>query len=160
MNPCPLVGFERIELRCIACSALNMILISDVQAHHYRSVLLKKDQPLLRILSSVLKLEGLEHCDKLLQLKLLMEACALIYTLCSDNRVKSKYRQTLPDTNGLFTLHGIGTGTGTWNWTSTIGDNGSWFLSLSWTSVNISVQHISTRWFHSPYLSRSSCRAV
>ena len=90
-NTCPLAGSERIELRCIACSALNMILISDVQAHHYRSILLQKDQSLLRVLSSVLKLEGLDHCDRMLQLKLLTEACALIYTLCSDDRVKSEY---------------------------------------------------------------------
>ena len=42
-------------------------------------------------------------------------------------------------TNGLFALHrngtGTGTGTGTGNGTSTIGNNGSWFHSLSRTSV-------------------------
>ena len=35
-----------------------------------------------------------------------------------------------------------GTGTGRGNWTSTIGNNQSSLLSLSWTSVNVSVQHI------------------
>ena len=44
--------------------------------------------------------------------------------------------------NGLFTLHGNRTGTGTGNWSSTIGNNGSRFPSLSRTSVNISVQYI------------------
>ena len=43
--------------------------------------------------------------------------------------------------NGFFTLHG----NGTWTWTSTKGNNRSSFLSLSWTSVNISVQYIRTR---------------
>ena len=33
--------------------------------------------------------------------------------------------------NSLFTLHGNGTGRG--NWTNTIGNNFSWFLSLSWS---------------------------
>ena len=80
-----------------------MILISDVQAHHYRSILLQKDQSLLRVLSSVLKLEGLDHCDRLLQLKLLTEACALIYTLCSDDRVKSEYEQCISLIKGPFT---------------------------------------------------------
>ena len=80
-----------------------MILISDVQAHHYRSILLQKDQSLLRFLSSVLSLEGLGHCDRLLQLKLLTEACALIYTLCSDDRVKSEYKQYISFLKGPFT---------------------------------------------------------
>ena len=80
-----------------------MILISDVQAHHYRSILLQKDQSLLKVLSSVLKLECLERCDRLLQLKLLTEACALIYTLCSDDRVKSEYTQCISFVKGTFT---------------------------------------------------------
>ena len=36
-------------------------------------------------------------------------------------------------TNGLFALHGTGTGTG--EWTSTMGNNGSWLISASRTSV-------------------------
>ena len=50
---------------------------------------------------------------------------------------------------GLFTLHGNGTGISTGNWTSTIGNNGSWFLYLSWTSMNISVQYIRTYCYRS-----------
>ena len=49
----------------------------------------------------------------------------------------------------------------TGNCTSTIANNESWFLSLSQTSVNISVQHISTH-FSQPYfqyLSRSRSRS-
>ena len=59
-----------------------------------------------------------------------------------------------------FTLLGNRTGPGTRNGTSTIGNNGSWFLFLSRTSVNTSVQHISTHCSlsRSLYLSRS--RAV
>ena len=62
--------------------------------------------------------------------------------------------------SGLFTVHGNGTGTGTGNWTSTIGNNGSWFLSLCRTSENISVQYTRTHLSHSLYLSRSRSRAV
>ena len=80
-----------------------MILISDVQAHHYRNILLKKDQSLLRVLSSVLNLDGLGHCDRLLQLKLLTEACALIYTLCSDDQANSEYMQSSSFIKGPFT---------------------------------------------------------
>ena len=36
--------------------------------------------------------------------------------------------------NGLLTLHR--------NWTSTTGNNGSWFLPLSWTSVSIFTAHV------------------
>ena len=60
--------------------------------------------------------------------------------------------------NDLFTLDGTGTGTG--NWISTIGNNGSRFLSLSQISVNISVQYIRTQWSQSLYPSRSHSREV
>ena len=64
----------------------------------------------------------------------------------------------------LFTLHGKGTRTGKGNWTSTstIGNNGFWFISLSQTSVNISVQHITTHCSqsHSLYLSASHSHVV
>ena len=50
------------------------------------------------------------------------------------------------NSNSLFTLHGNGMGRGTGNWTSTMGNNEPWFLSLSQTSVNISVQYIRTHW--------------
>ena len=50
---------------------------------------------------------------------------------------------------GSSTLHGNGTRTGTGH--GTTGNNESWFLSLSQTSVNISVTHICTHCslFHS-----------
>ena len=64
--------------------------------------------------------------------------------------------------NGLFTPHGNRTETRTGNCTTTIENNGSWFLSLSWTSSNISVQYIWTHcsWSHFFYLSQSHSRAV
>ena len=42
--------------------------------------------------------------------------------------------------NGIFTLLGTGTGTGIVNGTSTTGNNESWCLSLSQTSMNISMK--------------------
>ena len=71
-------------------------------------------------------------------------------------------------TNDLFALYrnlskngtGNWTKTGTENWTNTMGNNGSWFLSLSQTRVNFSVQFIWSHWSQSRslYLSRSrSC---
>ena len=64
--------------------------------------------------------------------------------------------------NGLVTLHGTGNGTGTGNGIRTIGNNGSWSLSLSQTSVNISSWYIRTHWSFSCSLSlyRSRCGAV
>ena len=54
--------------------------------------------------------------------------------------------------NGFLTLHGNGTGTSTGNWTRTIGNNGFGFLSISWSSVNMSVQDIETHcWFPFPF---------
>ena len=52
--------------------------------------------------------------------------------------------------------------TGTGNRTCTIGNNGSWFLALYQTSVNISVQYFRTRcsWSCYLYLSRSRSCAV
>ena len=48
------------------------------------------------------------------------------------------YVDTNADVNGLVTLHRTGKGTGTGTRTRTIGNNGSWPLSLAQTSVNIS----------------------
>ena len=44
----------------------------------------------------------------------------------------------------LFTLHMTRTGSGIGNKTGTIGNNGSWFLSLSLTSVNSFASYIRT----------------
>ena len=57
-------------------------------------------------------------------------------------------------------LTGLGQVQGTW--TSTIGYNESWFLFLSWTSVDISVQYIRIHWSwsHSLYPSWPHSRAV
>ena len=41
--------------------------------------------------------------------------------------------------NGLITLHGTEIGGGRRNRIGTIGNNGSWYLSLSRTNVNIFV---------------------
>ena len=58
-----------------------------------------------------------------------------------------------------FGLHCMGTRLGhvQGNGTRTKRNNGSWFLSLSWTSVNISTQKIRRHlyWSRSLYLSRS-----
>ena len=68
------------------------------------------------------------------------------FFLCVFERLETCAHWANPTSvsNDLFTRHGNRTRTGTGNQTSTIGNNGSWFLSLPWTSVNISVQHIST----------------
>ena len=55
---------------------------------------LGKDRSWGNVICSVLRLEGLGHCDKILQLRLLSEMCSLIYVLCSDNHVQSKFLKT------------------------------------------------------------------
>ena len=62
--------------------------------------------------------------------------------------------------NGLIILLRTGTGTGTGNRSGTIGNNGSWSLFLSWTSVNISAWHIRTHWSWFLVLYRSRSRIV
>ena len=90
----------------------------------------------------------------------------LQYTIRVLNQNNAEANSWMPNpfyallpTNGLFAPHWneTGTATGTGNWTSTIGNDGSWFLSLSQTSVNISVQHIRTHYsgYHSIYPSMS-----
>ena len=49
---------------------------------------------------------------------------------------------------GLFILHGNRTGTGTASDTGTIGNNGSWSLSLSRTSVDISTWYCTFHLVH------------
>ena len=58
----------------------------------------------------------------------------------SESYAKSTYNRLIAVAGlayGLFTLHGYGTKTCTANRTGRIGNNGSWSLSLSLTSVNI-----------------------
>ena len=89
-------------------------------------------------------------------------AYCICYFLDGHHFFVVKNSCTLVKRNGSFTLtntdtnsmqqksagNGNATGIGTGNWTSTIGKNGSWFQSLSWTHCSLS---------HSLYLSRAVC---
>ena len=67
------------------------------------------------------------------------EGEALIDQYPSQRKPSTPTQQVKSRCNGLFTLHGTGTGGVTGNGTDTIGNNGSWSLSMSRTSVNISA---------------------
>ncbi len=90
--------YSRLELRCIACSILNLILTRDLQADKYRSLLLSKESALASVLTSVLRLERMKTGDKTLTFKLLKEVLCSVMILCQKN---GKYVSPIVSHNGV-----------------------------------------------------------